>query len=485
MLATLVLVLGLVFPAHADQLPQQLLATDSVKRPGQRGFVADSTNGKFLNINRIFIIGNRITRDPIILRELTLKSGDMVFEGDLPGILELDRRKLVNTRLFNTVNIRVLDLGTGQVDLLVDLTERWYTFPAPIFELADRNLNEWWQNYNHDFRRVNYGLRLYQSNMRGRNETLKLVAQLGFVRRFELSYRIPYIDKKQKQGLVIDMDYSATRNLGYRTFDHKIVFFRGDEVLRTTRGASLTYTYRKSFYAFHGVKLEYRYNTIADSVLRLNSNYLKEEETHQQYYALTYQFTADRRDYIGYPLHGYYLYGYVRRNGLTPQDDVNKNEVMVNFARFLDLKHDFYLSNNTVGYSSTRQGLGYYNYSALGYGKQFVRGYEVYVIEGPNYVLNKTTLKRKIFSRTYHWNAMPIEQFRHVPLSIFLKTYADVGYVENYPHYDLNRRLSNTLISGFGAGIDIVGSYDAVLRFEYSITNSGQRGFFFHLKREF
>jgi hypothetical protein len=46
--------------------------------------------------------------------------------------------------------------------LLVDVNERWYTFPVPIFELSDRNFNEWWQNYNHDFRRVNYGLRLYQ-----------------------------------------------------------------------------------------------------------------------------------------------------------------------------------------------------------------------------------------------------------------------------------------------------------------------------------
>src|SRR5690349_7981632 len=56
------------------------------------------TTGRFIQINRIFIIGNRITRDHIILRELTYKTGDIVFDRDLPGVLELDEKKLMNTR---------------------------------------------------------------------------------------------------------------------------------------------------------------------------------------------------------------------------------------------------------------------------------------------------------------------------------------------------------------------------------------------------
>jgi hypothetical protein len=125
------------------------------------------------------------------------------------------------------------------------------------------------------------------------------------------------------------------------------------------------------------------------------------------------------------------------------------------------------------------------NYGALGYQKQIIRGYEVYVIEGPEYILNKTTFKKKIFSRAYNWRAMPIPQFRHIPLAIYLKTYADVGYVSNYPHYEINSRLTNKLLSGVGFGIDIVGSYDTVLRFEYTYNAEGNRGLFFNLKKEF
>jgi hypothetical protein len=137
---------------------------------------------------------------------------------------------------------------------------------------------------------------------------------------------------------------------------------------------------------------------------------------------------------------------------------------------------------------STPDKLAYSIYGALGYRKQFVRGYEVYVIEGPWYFLNKTTLKKRIFSRNYRWEAMPIRQFRHIPISIFLKTYADFGYVNNYPYYEkagYNTLLSNKMISGTGVGIDIVGSYDAVIRFEYSFNSIGGRGLFIHIKREF
>lgn len=457
---------------------------DSLKKPSRQYAVADSA-GRFLVINRIFIAGNRITRDPIILRELTLKQGDIIYSSDLPTILEKDRKKLINTRLFNTVSIRKLELQQDQIDLLVDLNERWYTFPAPIFELTDRNFNEWWQNYNHDLKRINYGLRLYQFNMRGRNETLRFIAQFGYIRRFEVSYRFPYIDRKQKHGLVVDFDYSETKNLAYRTLDHKLDYIEGEQILRTTRGGGLTYTFRNSFYESHAVKLEYRENAINDTISSLNPNYLGEEQLDQQFATLSYQFTSDHRDYVGYPLRGYFLTAYVAKNGLTSKDDLNKLEATISFARFFDLGRNYFISNNLIAYGSTPRDLPYFNYGAMGYRKQIVRGYEVYVIEGPYFFLNKTTFKKKIFSRIYQWGAMPIRQFRHVPIDIYFKTYGDLGYVNNYDNYVIGTRLTNKLLSGIGAGVDIVGSYDAVLRFEYTFNAEGENGFFFHLKKEF
>src|SRR5687767_5484997 len=85
------------------------LLPDSTKKEHRHKVRADST-GRFLLINRVFIIGNRLTRDQIIIRELSLKPGDLIYNLDLPGIIDLDKKKLINTRLFNTVEIRTLEL---------------------------------------------------------------------------------------------------------------------------------------------------------------------------------------------------------------------------------------------------------------------------------------------------------------------------------------------------------------------------------------
>jgi len=474
------------FSSHSDvsDVTQKLpVQGDSVKHPKGK-FHADTT-GRFIAINRIFIIGNKLTRDHIILRELTLKPGDTVYSLDLPGILDSDKKKLINTRLFNTVAIRTLELDAGKIDLLIDLNERWYTFPSPIFELSDRNFNEWWQTYNHDLSRVNYGVRLDQYNMRGRNETLRIHAQFGYTRRFDLSYRFPYIDRKQKQGLIVTFRFMEAKNLAYQTDDHQLDYLESDDILQTVRNVSLTYTYRPSFYQSHALRVDYTDTRINDTINQLKPNYLQRGELRQRYPTLTYQFTSDHRDYVGYPLRGSYFTGFLTKDGFSKSSDLNKFAASFIYAGFIDLRKGFYLSNNLIGYGSVPDDVPYHNYAALGYLRQFVRGYEVYVIEGPAYLLNKVTFKKRIFARTYHWQDMPIPQFRHIPFAIYLKMYGDLGYVSNYPGYDAGRRLTDKLLYGYGSGIDIVGSYDVVIRLEYSFNGEGDSGFFFHIKKEF
>lgn len=470
---------------YGRQEPQ---AADSVKQPRLRNNLPDSAY-RPVRINRILIIGNRITREHIILRELSLKPGDTVNYYLLPELLSRDKNKLFNLHLFHSTDIRMLELEPGLMDLLVEVNERWFTFPVPRFQLSDRNFNEWWENYNHDFKRVNYGLRLYQYNMRGRNETLLLTAQFGYVKRFELTYQIPYFDRKQKQGLILETDYIDNKNLAVQTLNHKLDFLEMRSLLRNTRGLALTYTYRNSFYYQHRIKYGVRLTRIADTVALINPNYLGiENGLSQRYDYLTYQFVADRRDVIAYPLKGHYLLAQLQQNGLFDKRHLNLLNGSLSVAGFADLGHNWYLSNFSHTYWSNRRHIPYFNYGSMGYNKIFVRGYEIYVIEGPWYFLNKTTLKKRIFSRSWQWENMPISQFKYVPLSIFLKAYADFGYVRNYPLYNqlqINQQLANTWLYGAGFGLDLVSSYDVVLRFEYSFNAEGRSGFFFHIKKEF
>ncbi len=486
MLALVIGFFGLLSFQEQPQGSDAKVRADSIRRD-----VGTSTDtvGHFVQINRIFIIGNRITRDQIVLRELSLKQGDVVWSTDLASTIEMDRKKLINTRLFNKVELKTLELEPGKVDLLIDVDERWYTFPAPLFELSDRNFNEWWQNYNHDFHRVNYGLRLYQYNMRGRNETLRFLAQFGFQRRFELLYRFPFIDKKQKHGLAVEFRFNEPKNIAFQTVGHKYAFLTSDNVLRRDRIGGLTYTYRKSFYKTHTFKIEFVNSFVKDTVRLLNPNYFSGEASESQRYAwIGYGFNADHRDIQAYPLKGYQLGAGIAKFGLTSAEDVDKFEVNFLYSKYADLGKNFYLSNHVNLHWSTPDAVPYTNLSVLGLRRQFVRGYELYVIEGPYYGLAKTTFKKLIFSRNYHWSDMPLEQFRHIPLAIYLKTYADFAYVANYDYYerrDFNTRLSDKLLSGVGLGFDVVSAYDIVLRFEYSFNGEGEKGFFFHVKREF
>lgn len=448
----------------------------------------DTVRAQLLTVNRVIIAGNKITKSRIILREISLKSGDTINSKLLTEVLHKDRNKIYNLRLFNTVEIRPIYISQNQIELLVEVTERWYTFPVPIFELSDRNFNEWWQNYNHDLSRVNYGLRLYQYNFRGRNETLRLTAQFGFSKRFDITYRIPNLDRKQKQGLTISFAYASPKNLSYYTENHKLLFLKSTDPLRTSTGAEVTYSYRKSFYETHNISLEYRNASIADTVALLNSNYYGSDETRQQFEALTYSFNSDHRDVTAYPLKGRQSNIYLRKIGLGLSSDVNQFEINLTHANYLDLTHGYYLSNFTSIYLSTPETQPYSLYNAIGYRRQFLRGYEIYLIEGPRFFLNKTTIKKKIFSRGWNIPNMPHEQFSYFPLAIYIKGYMDTGYVENFNAYEnlgINTALSDRLLIGAGGGIDVVTLYDTVLRFEYSFTREGAHGFFFNVKKEF
>ena len=60
-----------------------------------------------------------------------------------------------------------------------------------------------------------------------------------------------------------------------------------------------------------------------------------------------------------------------------------------------------------------------------------------------------------------------------------------MGYVNNYKNYSINSLLSDRVTYGAGFGFDIITAYDIVLRAEYSFNDIGEKGFFFHMKKEF
>ena len=77
-------------------------------------------------ISSIVIIGNEITGDNVIQRELLLKVGD---EPKLE-LIEESRQRLMNLLLFNRVEMNLYPQNDGGFVLLIELTERLYFYPV-------------------------------------------------------------------------------------------------------------------------------------------------------------------------------------------------------------------------------------------------------------------------------------------------------------------------------------------------------------------
>ena len=183
-----------------------------------------STN---LTIGTITLIGNKITKDRILFRELTFQKGDSIDSSVVEKIFKRSEENLFNTSLFNSVHITWL-IEKDKINVFILVTERWYIFPLPIFEIAERNFNVWWQTK--DFSRIVYGGLLNWNNFRGRNEVLTISARLGYTQRISFYYNVPSISKQQRSGLTFGFSYSRNHQSSVNTVNNNIVYYKDEEL---------------------------------------------------------------------------------------------------------------------------------------------------------------------------------------------------------------------------------------------------------------
>ena len=141
-----------------------------------------------VTIGAISIQGNKITHEKIIYREIEFTEGDKLSQSQLDSLITESRQNLINRSLFNFVTFKKMEVD-GNIDIDVNVVERWYIWPIPIINFADRNLNAWWESK--DFGRLNYGVDLRVDNFRGRMEKLNIIVQGGFDQMVAAKWTIP------------------------------------------------------------------------------------------------------------------------------------------------------------------------------------------------------------------------------------------------------------------------------------------------------
>lgn len=124
-------------------------------------------------VRNIIIVGNKRTRPEIILREIPFKPGETYLLQVLVNKFEEGRRQLMNTSLFHEVIVALKSFDGYNIDVLVQVKERWYIFPLPYLKPVDRNINQWIIEQKASLDRVNYGAKLLYNNATGRNDKLR------------------------------------------------------------------------------------------------------------------------------------------------------------------------------------------------------------------------------------------------------------------------------------------------------------------------
>lgn len=446
------------------------------------------TTPERVKVNNIYIIGNQKTEKNIILRELDFTK-DYYYDWEtFLGILKADEQKIYNLRLFTEVEVTPLFTGEEEVEILISVKERWYILPSIIFQLADRNFAEWWTNQGRDFSRVNYGVRINHANVGGRNEKLRLMAQFGFTKAFDLLYSKPYIDKNQKHGLAIQLTYADQKTIPIASAFNRQVFFTNEteDILRKNVSGALRYTFRRTFYNFHFATLGYNNTWLNKDVLVENPNYLQNQGNTLRYFYFQYSFRHDRRDNVAYATDGELLQLTGTKYGLFSSEDINEIEFNVVANKYIPLSEKFHYAGGLTAawFLSNRQ--PYTLVRGIGYNPNFIRGYELNVIEGQQLYVQKNSMRFKFLDVAFDLSSyLRLEQFSTLPFKMYLSANFDHGFVTDRNRIPENARLTNKYLFGYGAGIDVVGFYDSVLRFEYSFNNQGEGNFFFNFKAPF
>ncbi len=438
-------------------------------------------------VEAIQIEGNRKTKKEIILREMDLTSGDTILLSQLHIRLEQNKKNILNTGLFTdvTLNIKNWDHQTNHITLVVSVRENWYLYPLPLVELADRNFNVWWEEQGRDINRINFGMDLYHLNLTGNKDRLKLGVLYGYKQKYEVEYHIPYLDKKQTTGITFNTYFSRRKEIAYRTVGNKLIFDRDDDQFQLYRfRTSLTLEYRKKIRSYHKVKVGYFQNRISRQVAsELNSEYFLNGRQDQKLMALRYEYIFDSRDVRPYPMRGTRLSAVAEKEGFGIFDNRNALALSARLEQLLPINRRCSFSVILKGKTQLiRKRQPYNDYWAMGYGEDYLRGYELYVIDGLDYGYAQTTLKYELFHFNFNWgNWMPLRQMKIMPVRIFAIYYNDTAYVYDNQFADINP-LGNEWMWGTGMGLDFVVYYDKILQFQLSRNHLGEYGLFLHNK---
>tara|TARA_B100001057_G_scaffold225309_1_gene225630 strand:+ start:1929 stop:3311 length:1383 start_codon:yes stop_codon:yes gene_type:complete len=449
-------------------------------------FAFTSYSQEVFIIKSIEIEGIKATKRATVFRELSFQIGDSLTLKEFNGKLKQSELNIGSQWLFNFVDI-VPSYNQNEININIEVVERWYVWPYPILEISERNFNVFWdslQNSNYtDFSRLNYGVFLNWYNFRGRNELLKLKFRKGYKEHYLFEYDIPYINKSKTLGTILNVELFRMKQFHYKTIDNSLLYKSYDEQYFLNLNSVFTLQYKKDLNLTHRLSIKHSWFEVPKEIQILNPNFLGNDKDDFEFSTLEYNYENEKRNSISYPTKGSFNKVLISAHR-SQNEDFNNFKIIAKTENHFMLKPRWLIGNSVKAKAQTNTTLPYILNESLGF-EDYLRGYEYYVIDGEHYAMTKTAVKYELVSnQKLDVPYLKMEQFKKSYYSFYFSIFADMGVVINNQYADQNT-LNNTFLFSQGVSLDFVTYYDKLLRLEYSRNHLNEFGFFIHFSNPF
>ncbi|NOX87535.1 MAG: BamA/TamA family outer membrane protein [Calditrichaeota bacterium] len=394
-------------------------------------------NGK--RIKDIIVVGNKHTEKEVLLRELLIKPGQTLQD----SLLQRSMQRLENLWLFN--RIEFLPFSTGDsVSIIISVTERWYFFPYPVFDVEDR-----------DWKKITYGFGFAHLNFRGWNEKLQASTHFGNRPGLKFAYFNPWIGR----------DLHLFTGLYFRTFrlNNYLYDFPEHHIYGVIH---LGKYWTRDFWT--ELMLIRDQITVDDK----NVHYMETGNKTDVNYGIRLYNTFDYRDIYAYPSKGWYLKLGIFKMGLfLPKIDYT--QYLLDFRKYFFLK-PFILAGRIYTLQSYGK-LPVYDRVFIGY-KERIRGHFNEVFEGNHALILGAALRLPIIPvRYFSFGSKRLPDFMTKDLKFGLNAgiFVESGQVwKKHKNFAIRK-----MVSGYGAGLHILLPYVEVLRLDLAFNEKGKSQF--------
>lgn len=434
---------------------------------------ADSQN--IVVVDTIIIAGKHSTHEKIIFREIPFSPGDTINTDDTAKLALQAEQNLVNTSLFHFASVRFCD--SGQV--VVSVTERWYIWPVPFFNIEERNFNVWLRDMS--LEKVTYGIYMYHENFRGRKEHLKLLFKSGYNQLYALSYSNTSLDKEQNWGISIAGGFEAshTATTSILTYEPQSTVLQ-DRYAYAGAFCSMSVSRRVGFFLNHKFSVLFESTHFDDSLFQINSDWVPVGDWSR--ISLNYQFRADHRNFKSYPVSGWYADLELGARNVIGLSSINETKWFLKSTsrKYFKLTNRWMAATGATAHFSIPAKTFFANASFLGYGNDFVRGYEYKVIPVTHFLIHRNNVKFALLpQKIFKLPLIKSSKFNQVPLAAFVNIFFDQGW-STKSETGVSIPLAGQWLAGYGIGLDFVTYYDKVFRIEFTLNRHNEKGVFLH-----